>query len=326
MPSDWDGRLGLQGGTRKPPHRVQVFRKAGPKPMVMMLWQALMADENRRIPRRLAEKRPLSPAAERALAEAAAAPGRARPAGHCPAKGIRRAERARADPLWRLGKEGPDVGFLTGGPYNRCNRTIAFLHAPRDICARFADSAISRIMIRSARLLSVTGRGFSVLLAGTIFAAGLLAGALIAPVAASRGDGIRPPEPAAARPADTFVSPPRTSRRGAARGRRRHLRGAGASVARPRHHHAGAAARHRRAGDEGALRRRARAGRSRARRAARDPRSGRGRHLARHARQVRRPRRSPTRSTRATPDVSAALLDAGAARRYSGGQRDGWCP
>ena len=30
--------------------------------------------------------------------------------------------------------------------------------------------------------------------------------------------------------------------------------------------------------------------------------------------------------TRATPDVSAALIDAGAARRYSGGKRDGWCP
>ncbi len=31
-------------------------------------------------------------------------------------------------------------------------------------------------------------------------------------------------------------------------------------------------------------------------------------------------------STRATPDVSAALLNAGVGRRYSGGQRDGWCP
>ena len=31
-------------------------------------------------------------------------------------------------------------------------------------------------------------------------------------------------------------------------------------------------------------------------------------------------------STRATPDVSAALLSAGMGRRYSGGQRDGWCP
>src|SRR5262249_47633825 len=30
--------------------------------------------------------------------------------------------------------------------------------------------------------------------------------------------------------------------------------------------------------------------------------------------------------TRATPDVSAALLDSGAVRRYSGGKRDGWCP
>jgi endonuclease YncB( thermonuclease family) len=31
-------------------------------------------------------------------------------------------------------------------------------------------------------------------------------------------------------------------------------------------------------------------------------------------------------STQATPDVSAALLSAGAARPYSGGHRDGWCP
>ena len=30
--------------------------------------------------------------------------------------------------------------------------------------------------------------------------------------------------------------------------------------------------------------------------------------------------------TRATPDVAAALIDAGAVRRYSGGKRDGWCP
>jgi endonuclease YncB( thermonuclease family) len=31
-------------------------------------------------------------------------------------------------------------------------------------------------------------------------------------------------------------------------------------------------------------------------------------------------------STAATPDVAAALLEAGLARRYSGGHRDGWCP
>jgi endonuclease YncB( thermonuclease family) len=30
--------------------------------------------------------------------------------------------------------------------------------------------------------------------------------------------------------------------------------------------------------------------------------------------------------TRTTPDVSAALLGSGAVRRYSGGKRDGWCP
>ena len=31
-------------------------------------------------------------------------------------------------------------------------------------------------------------------------------------------------------------------------------------------------------------------------------------------------------STRATPNVSSALLCVGAARRYSGGHRNGWCP
>ncbi len=31
-------------------------------------------------------------------------------------------------------------------------------------------------------------------------------------------------------------------------------------------------------------------------------------------------------STSATPDVSAALLQAGLARRYGGGHSDGWCP
>lgn len=30
-------------------------------------------------------------------------------------------------------------------------------------------------------------------------------------------------------------------------------------------------------------------------------------------------------STQATPDVAAALLEAGVARRYGGGHRDGWC-
>jgi endonuclease YncB( thermonuclease family) len=31
-------------------------------------------------------------------------------------------------------------------------------------------------------------------------------------------------------------------------------------------------------------------------------------------------------STRVTPNISEALLDAGAVRPYSGGRRDGWCP
>jgi endonuclease YncB( thermonuclease family) len=31
-------------------------------------------------------------------------------------------------------------------------------------------------------------------------------------------------------------------------------------------------------------------------------------------------------STRVTPNISEALLDAGAVRPYSGGRREGWCP
>ena len=31
-------------------------------------------------------------------------------------------------------------------------------------------------------------------------------------------------------------------------------------------------------------------------------------------------------STHSTPDISAALLDAGAVRPYSGGRRESWCP
>jgi hypothetical protein len=31
-------------------------------------------------------------------------------------------------------------------------------------------------------------------------------------------------------------------------------------------------------------------------------------------------------STASTPDVGGALLNAGLARRYSGGRRESWCP
>ena len=54
----------------------------------------------------------LSPAAERALAEAAARRARAERKAAEPAQGSRRAQRSRANPLWRLGKEGFDVRFL----------------------------------------------------------------------------------------------------------------------------------------------------------------------------------------------------------------------
>ena len=46
--------------------------------------------------------------------------------------------------------------------------------------------------------------------------------------------------------------------------------------------------------------------------------------FARHARQVRRPR-ARRGFDAPTPDVSAALLQAGLVRRYAGGRREHWC-
>ena len=54
----------------------------------------------------------LSPAAERALAEAAERRAEAERKAAEPAKEVGGPERARANPLWRLGKEGFDVRFL----------------------------------------------------------------------------------------------------------------------------------------------------------------------------------------------------------------------
>ena len=170
----------------------------------------------------------------------------------------------------------------------------------------------------------MTEGSFSLLLAGTIFAAGLLAGALVAPVAASRGDGIRPPEPAAARPAE--LSSPRLGHPaevlrvvdGDTFDARVHLWPGLDITTRVRLRGIDAPEMKARCEDErvqaeaalNALRAILDQGEVGITRVTFDKYGGRVLAEA---------------FTRATPDVSAALIDAGAARRYSGGQRAGWC-
>ncbi len=180
-------------------------------------------------------------------------------------------------------------------------------------------------MIRSTRLLSATEGSFSVLLAGTVFAAGMLAGALVAPVAASRGDGIRAPEPAPARPAE--VSSPRLGHSaevlhvvdGDTFDARVHLWPGLNITTRVRLRGIDAPEMKARCGEELA---RAEAARD-ALRAILDQGEV---AIARVTFDKYGGRVLAEAFTRATPDVSAALIDSGAARRYSGGKRDGWCP
>ena len=134
----------------------------------------------------------------------------------------------------------------------------------------------------------------------------------------------------AARDAEIDLEARRQSRRASSRRcdpdhRWRHVRGAGASVAGPRSHHAGASARHRRAGIEGGLS----AGIA----------DGRGRDAARCAHLLGEgevtifnigPDKYDGRvvadvATRRTGNVSTAMLAAGHARSYGGGHRSGWC-
>jgi endonuclease YncB( thermonuclease family) len=171
-------------------------------------------------------------------------------------------------------------------------------------------------------LLSVTEGSFSMLLAGTIFAAGMLAGALVAPVAASRGDGVRPPEP---RPAETLsprLGHPAEVLRvvdGDTFDAKVHLWPGLDITTRVRLRGIDAPEMKARCGDEraqaeaalNALRAILDQGEVGITRVTFDKYGGRVLAEA---------------FTRATPDVSAALLDAGAVRRYSGGKRDGWCP
>jgi hypothetical protein len=63
-------------------------------------------------PAQTAERKKLTPAAERALAEAEARRKAAAASGHAAAEGVSRPEGSGTDPLWRLGAQRDRVGFL----------------------------------------------------------------------------------------------------------------------------------------------------------------------------------------------------------------------
>jgi endonuclease YncB( thermonuclease family) len=183
-------------------------------------------------------------------------------------------------------------------------------------------------MILYRRLLSVGYRGAGIALAGAIFAAGLLAGATLVPVTASRGAGPQRDAPASetfpARLADS--APARLAHAaevlrvvdgdtfearvqlwpGLAITTRVRLRGIDAPELRAR------------CDDERAQ---AEAARD-ALRAILDQGEVR---IAQVTLDKYGGRVIADAFTRATPDVAAALLETGVARRYGGGRRDGWC-
>ena len=116
------------------------------------------------------------------------------------------------------------------------------------------------------------------------------------------------------------------SGRSGSRHRRRYIRGAGAPVAKARHHHTCPPAWYRRAPEFKARcteeRVRAEAARDALRAILDQGEVGISRvTLDKYGGRV-----VADASTRATPNVSSALLSVGAARRFSGGHRDGWCP
>jgi endonuclease YncB( thermonuclease family) len=180
-------------------------------------------------------------------------------------------------------------------------------------------------MIRTSRLLSATEGSFSLLVAGTIFAAGMLAGAVVAPVAASRGEVIRPPDTTAPDPAEVLsprLGHPAEVLRvvdGDTFDARVHLWPGLDITTRVRLRGIDAPEMKARCGDEraqaeaalNALRAILDQGEVGITRVTFDKYGGRVLAEA---------------FTRATPDISAALIDQGVARRYSGGKRDGWCP
>jgi endonuclease YncB( thermonuclease family) len=173
-------------------------------------------------------------------------------------------------------------------------------------------------------LLSESRHGASIVLAAAIFAAGLLIGATLAPVAVSRGSA-RPAESVATKIDD--ASPVRLGHRaevlrvvdGDTFDARVHLWPGLDITTRVRLRGIDAPEMKARCGDE-----RAQAEAARNALAAILDQGEAG--IARVTLDKYGGRVLADAFTQATPDVSAARLGSGAVRRYSGGRRDGWCP
>jgi endonuclease YncB( thermonuclease family) len=179
-------------------------------------------------------------------------------------------------------------------------------------------------MILKSRPLSESRHGSRILLAAAIFAAGLLIGATLTPVAVSRG-GAQPAGPVATKAGDaslTRLGHPAEVLRvvdGDTFDARVHLWPGLDITTRVRLRGIDAPEMKARCGDE-----RAQAEAARNALVAILDQGEVG--IARVTLDKYGGRVLADAFTQATPDVSAALLGSGAVRRYSGGRRDGWCP
>jgi len=180
-------------------------------------------------------------------------------------------------------------------------------------------------MFLQPRLLSAHAGNAGILLAAATFALGLGVGATIGPVAASRGDATAPAAPATARPLQSdlsrMVHPAEVLRviDGDTFEARVHLWPGLDITTRVRLRGIDAPEMKARCGEE---RIKAEAARDALRVILDQGEVG----IAHVTLDKYGGRVDADASTGATPDVSAALLDAGHARRYGGGRRDGWCP
>ena len=176
-------------------------------------------------------------------------------------------------------------------------------------------------MFRRLRLLSGPWRGTGPLLAAVTFVLGLGIGATIGPVTASRGTHEPNPPPVASEPSTLRLAHPVEVLRvhdGDTFEARVHLWPGLAITTRVRLRGIDAPELKSRCEEE---RGRAETARDALRRILAQGDVG----IARVALDKYGGRVVADASTRATPDVAAALLDDGSARRYSGGRRDGWC-
>lgn len=188
----------------------------------------------------------------------------------------------------------------------------------------FSDSVYTRIMFLRTRLLSARHGEAGILLAAVTFALGLGVGATVAPVTAGHNEAAPPVASPIVQPAETgavrMAHPAEVVRvlDGDTFEARVHLWPGLEITTRVRLRGIDAPEMKARCGEERA---RAEAARDTLRSILDQGEVG----ISNVALDKYGGRILADASTQATPNVSTALLGAGAVRRYSGGQRDGWC-